>query len=382
MPRAAKKPTSDTAPAAKKVRAPPLSQSDAPRHGIDEALRVAMVISEEYGKAPTRPVDVAAAMELAPAAGHFKTLTGSTVAYGFTEGASQADLISLTPLGLRVVAPQEDGDDVRAKREALLHPRLPREFLERYDGSKLPSQPIGRNVLEGLGCPTEACERTLKLIVDSADALGLLRDNKGAKYVNLKPAGTRPAADDLDADLDDDDDEEVGGTSLGSAPDHGPDSTPELSPPPVQTQANRKVFISHGKNTKIVSQIKDILEFGNYEPVVTVEKESVSKPVPEKVLDDMRACGAAIIHVGTEMKLLDTTGGEVAMLNANVLIEIGAAMMRYGRNFILLVEDGVELPSNLQGLYQVRYTGKELDNPATMKLLKAFNDFKATEPGG
>jgi Predicted nucleotide-binding protein containing TIR-like domain len=338
---------------------------------------VAFVISDEYGKAPTRPVDVAAAMELAPAAGHFKTLTGSTVAYGFTEGASQADLISLTPLGLRVVAPQEEGDDLLAKREALLHPRLPREFLERYDGSKLPSETIGRNVLEGLGCPTEACERTLKLIVDSADALGLLREIKGAKYVNLKPAGTQTAIDGQQSGVD--------AADVETGPDEGEaDSTETISGEPTQTAkaaeapANRKVFISHGKNTKIVAQIKDILEFGNYEPVVTVEKESVSKPVPEKVLDDMRACGAAIIHVGTEMKLLDPTGEEVAMLNANVLIEIGAAMMRYGRNFILLVEDGVELPSNLQGLYQVRYAGTELDNPATMKLLKAFNDFKTS----
>jgi predicted nucleotide-binding protein len=60
-----------------------------------------------------------------------------------------------------------------------------------------------------------------------------------------------------------------------------------------------------------------------------------------------------------------------------VLIEIGAAMMRYGRNFILLVEEGTQLPSNLQGLYEVRYKGDELDYPSTMKLLKAFNEFKS-----
>ena len=53
-----------------------------------------------------------------------------------------------------------------------------------------------------------------------------------------------------------------------------------------------------------------------------------------------------------------------------------AAMTLYGRKFILLVEEGTELPSNLQGLYEVRYSGNELDHRATMKLLKAFNDFK------
>jgi hypothetical protein len=40
------------------------------------------------------------------------------------------------------------------------------------------------------------------------------------------------------------------------------------------------------------------------------------------------------------------------------------------------VEDGTELPSNLQGLYQARYSGGQLTYDATMKLLKTFNEFK------
>jgi hypothetical protein len=70
-------------------------------------------------------------------------------------------------------------------------------------------------------------------------------------------------------------------------------------------------------------------------------------------MDDMRSCSAAIVHVGTELKLLDPQGNEHRILNPNVLIEIGAAMAVYGRRFILLVEGGVTLSSNLQGLYEV-----------------------------
>lgn len=51
-------------------------------------------------------------------------------------------------------------------------------------------------------------------------------------------------------------------------------------------------------------------------------------------------------------------------------------MALYGRRFILLVEKGVSLPSNLQGLYEVRYEGAKLDYEATMKLLRAFNEFR------
>ena len=84
-----------------------------------------------------------------------------------------------------------------------------------------------------------------------------------------------------------------------------------------------------------------------------------------------------MIHVGTEKTITDAEGNEHVLLNENVLIEIGAAMALFGRNFILLVESGTKLPSNLQGLYEVRYEGKTLDGTATMRLLRAFNEFKS-----
>ena len=55
-------------------------------------------------------------------------------------------------------------------------------------------------------------------------------------------------------------------------------------------------------------------------------------------------------------------------------------MALFGRNFILLVEEGVALPANLQGLCECRYSGEELNMPATMKLFKAFNEFTRSQP--
>jgi predicted nucleotide-binding protein len=136
------------------------------------------------------------------------------------------------------------------------------------------------------------------------------------------------------------------------------------------------VFITHGKNRELVDPIKKLLEFGEMVPVVSVERQSVSKPVPEKVMDDMRDCGAAIIHVDADETIVDSAGIEHVMVNPNVLIEIGAAMAFYGRRFILLVRNGVKLPSNLQGLYEVRYEGEAMDSSATIRLLEAIRDIK------
>jgi predicted nucleotide-binding protein len=345
-----------------------------PSYSISEALRVPNALRDEYGKQPTRPLMVAAALNMSPTGGTFRMITGAAVAYGLTDGAAQGDSIGLTSLGKRAVAPTHEGDDRAALREAVLQPRVVREFLEKYDGSKVPSRAIAMNVLEEMNVPGEVTERALDMILENARVAGFLQDINGQEYVNLTGAS-------------------AGGSQLIPEQPEDPPTDPVIPFTPLEDQirtpapivnlgttnsvaTNKRVFVSHGKNSDIVNQIKELLTFGGWEPIVSVEKESVSKPVPDKVMDDMRSCGAGIVHVGSESLLLDKDGHEVKVLNENVLIEIGGAMALYKRNFILLVEKGVTLPSNLQGLYEVRYEGDKLDYESTMKLLKAFNDFK------
>jgi hypothetical protein len=350
-----------------------LSQSDVPAYALDQALKVPLALSENFGKAATRPLRVAEAMNLSPNSSGFRMVCGAAIAYGLTEGGSNADQITLTALGRRIVAPVREGDDRAARREATLRPRVIREFLTRYNGSRFPPEPIGRNVLEEGGVPADRTQAVYALIVDSARSVGFLREVKGQSYVDLEgvampapqeeppaPEVTPPAASDLPT-----------GTPATAAVPAQPGA-----PPAPGTRRTNRVFITHGKNQDIVGQLKEMLTFGGFTPVVAIESETISKPVPDKVLDDMRSCDAAVIHVGEELKVLSPGGKEHRILNQNVLIEIGAAMAFYGRKFILLVEKGVTLPSNLQGLYEVRHEGGRLDYESTMKLLKAFNDFR------
>jgi hypothetical protein len=92
----------------------------------------------------------------------------------------------------------------------------------------------------------------------------------------------------------------------------------------------------------------------------------------------MRGCDTAVIHVCADAVWLDTD--RQPRFGGYVLIEIGAAMALFGRNFVLLVEEGVELPSTLQELCECRYSGDELNMPAAMKLLRAFQDFMRSSP--
>ena len=104
----------------------------------------------------------------------------------------------------------------------------------------------------------------------------------------------------------------------------------------------KRVFVTHGKNRELLPQIKELLEFGQFQPIVSVERESVSKPIPDKVMDDMRSCGAAIIHVDADKEVMTPEGEKEVILNGNVLIEIGGAMALYGRRFILERQPGME----------------------------------------
>lgn len=354
-----------------------LKQSDVPSATLTEALRVPQAIIDHYAGKPTAPLQVAKALNMDPKGSQIRVLSGAALAFGLIEGGAQASVISLTDLSRRILRPKEEGEDILARRESLLRPRIFGDFLRRYDGHPFPRSDIALNVIEELGVPRDKAEEVIERIDVSARSVGFIEEIKGKNYVTLQ--GTEPAA-----------------PLVNSEDTSNPESEPEtlplrgtpVAPPLVQPQGKalataiaddqrrRKVFITHGANRDLVDPIKKLLEFGELVTVVAVEKQSVSKPVPEKVMDDMRGAGAAIIHVDAERTILDNDGAEHVILNPNVLIEIGAAMAFYGRRFILLVRDGVKLPSNLQGLYEVRYSGENLDAVSTIRLLEAIKDIK------
>lgn len=348
-----------------------ISQGEVPAYPLDQALRIAQALVDNYASQPAKPLEVAAAIDMSPSSGPYRTLTGASIAYGLTEGGYNASEISLTDLGRRATAPLIEDDDLAAKREALLKPRVVGDFLRKYSDSPLPPDNIAHNVLGSMGVPQDRVVDVFELIVSGANSLGLLQEIKGKKYVNLDKAPSRAPVSNDYSEPDDDfriDDEKVEAPEVGIVPKVDATAAP---------QPNRKVFITHGKNKEFVEPIKKLLKFGELEAVVSVEKQSVSQPVPDKVMNDMRSCGAAIIHVQGEQVLMDKDAKEHIVLNPNVLIEIGAAMALYGKRFILLVKDGTKLPSNLQGLYEVRYEGDALDGAATIKLLEAINEMKA-----
>lgn len=344
-------------------------QGEVPAMSLDQALRVPSAIFDHYAGREVTPLQLAAGLDMTPSSGPFRTLTGAAVAYGLTDGAYNSAKIKPTPLASKIFRPLTDNDDVEAKRRALLTPRVIGEFLKRYDGNALPRNDIALNVLESIGVPTDRRDDVYRLIVSGARSCGLITELKGKEYVQLTGVAPLPP-----------------GAPIPASAEAEPEESEEFGPAiehvlpaaePTQSQAeNKRVFITHGKNKSLIEPIKKLVAFGELEAVVAVESASVSKPVPDKVMAEMRSCSGAIIHVDAERELIDKDGNVVKVLNENVLIEIGAAMALYGRRFILLVREGVSLPSNLQGLFEVRYTADDLGADKTIELLDAISKLK------
>jgi len=350
-----------------------ISQTDIPSFSLERAIRVPEAIGDNYGFKPSTPLQVAKALEVQPTSSGFKMLTGAAIAYGLTTGGYNADSISITSLGMRIVRPTTEGDDLSAKREALLRPRVIREFLKKYDGAPIPKETIAQNVLTEIGVPQDRTGEVLKLILDGANGVGFLQEIKDRKYVELNNA-VMPQSEETNEEHADEE-SKSSKIAAGFKPEMSDNRQPSSFGKGIDGRA-RKVFITHGKNRALIEPIKKLLSFGELEAVVSVQTQTVSKSVPGKVMEDMRSCGAAIIHVEDERHLVDKEGNEHIVLNDNVLIEIGAAMALFGERFILVVKEGVKLPSNLQGLLILSYKGETLDMEETVKLLEAINDMK------
>jgi predicted nucleotide-binding protein len=359
--------------------------------------RPGRVIRDHYAGKPTSPLFVGKSLNVDPRGSQLKVLSGAAIAFGLIDGGAQAATMGVTDLAKRILRPKEEGADLAAKRESVLKPRVFGDFLKTYDGHPFPRQDIALNVLEEMGVPRAKAEEVLDRIMTSAQSVGFLQQIKDKIYVALQGTQASSIAEGGAAIPGDQEAPSAPETAVledaseKAAPSGNTTRTSSasgtvLAAAIADDERRRRVFITHGTNRDLVEPIKKLLEYGELSPIVSVERQSVSKPVPEKVMDDMRGCGAAIIHVDADRTITDASGQEHVLLNPNVLIEIGAAMAFYGRRFILLVRDGLKLPSNLQGLYEVRYSGATLDANATIKLLEAIKDIKnhvlPTDPPG
>jgi predicted nucleotide-binding protein len=347
-------------------------QSDIPKHSLREALTIPQAITDNFAGDPTSPHQVAIALNVSPTSSGWRSLAGAAVAYGLTKGAHNSKQIALTDLGRRCTAPTEEDDDIRARAEAALKPRVAKQFFGKYDRSKFPADQIAKNVLQqNMNVPADRLDEVLGILKDDGAFVGFVHQTKTGPFVSTEDLSPTPVTIDSDGEV-------ASGGTAESQPESEEDApaAPRAQEPPAlpaeRSTVAFRVFITHGRNKKIVDQVKDILDLYEIQYEIATEEESPAIPVPQKVLTAMRKCQSGIMIVSAD----DDAAAAAGAINNNVLIEIGAAFVLYDQRVVLLWDKQLKVPSNLQGLYRCEFEGGELSFAAGTKLAKAVKGFR------
>jgi len=336
-----------------------------PKNTLKDALRIAQSIHDNNADEPYDRLDLAKSLGFSPGGSIFRTLISSSRRFGLTKGGYVADKISITQLGKSIVSPKSEQEKAESLKQSLLRVNLYKNFFSRFDGHKLPKPEYLQNTLNrDFGIPVSDCGECYDMIIKNAKELGVIVAIKEKEYLKMSELVPVMPKKIKEKEEEEEEEEEITGKEEEEMEEEEEEKRVEKP----------QVFISHSKNKKIVNQIKQILDFGQFEYVIAEERETTAIPIPEKVFGLMRGCDCAIINASADEqeKREDGTYG----INQNVLIEIGAAFLMYNKKVILLVDKRIELPSNLQGLYRCEYEGDELTFNTAMKLQKALSEFR------
>ena len=339
-----------------------------PAFSLRDAIRVGQTIVNNNAGKPTDKLTLAEWLGYSPkASGYFQLLASSSL-YGLTE--YDQDKVKLTPLGESHFYPESENERTNALVSAAKNPHLLASLYNHFESNQIPTLEIAKNTLKRtFKVADEKTELLWQNFINDAQYINAIQDIKGKEYLNLSRIGnnisavslSKPTTEAKNIDESSTDDQDVIETQQGT----------------IKNQVSRfKVFVSHGKNKKILEQIKTTVEYGDLEPIVAIHEETPAVPVSEKVFDAMHKCNAGIINVSADETIKTKEGEEQYRINENVLIEIGAAFVLYKKKVILVVDERISLPSNLQGLYLCRYKGDSLDWDAGMKLQQALLNFK------
>lgn len=278
-----------------------------------------------------------------------------------TKGGPAPGLESCPNRGTNVgiVTPTEVDDDKVALREAALKPTVAAQFYTKYDGSPLPPKNIAQNVLATFSVPTDRTNDVFDLLLENARYVGFLKTIKDKEYIDIGgplngPTTSAPAPTVTEDETGlyvggEDDDTEV------NAP------GPVTSPPPAATHKNA-IFVGHGGNKKPMEQLVKILNEYGIPHKTAIDEANRARPIPQKVADTMRECGAAILVFTADKEHFDKDGNPIWRPSENVSHELGAASVLYGERIVVFKEEGIELPSNFSSVGYISFEKDKLSD--------------------
>lgn len=166
----------------KPTKASAVASADLPRKSLEDALKVAKVIKDEYAGKLATWEDIAKGMGFAATNPNNKYFLWAATAYGIVE-KDQNDQYRLTEIGRKILAPTYEGENREGVIKSIAKPAILGRFYSDYGGSLLPSGDIFRNVLEQkYGIVGNRIDETIQIIQQNAKFADLLEEQPGGKF--------------------------------------------------------------------------------------------------------------------------------------------------------------------------------------------------------
>jgi hypothetical protein len=156
-----------------------IASEDLPKKTLEDSLRIATAIKNNYGKQATWE-QIARAMEVSPTYVDAKYALWSAAAYGVV--AKDGDNYSITETGRKILSPTYEGEDREGVIKAIATPSVLARFYSDYSSSLLPQGDIFKNVLEQrYAIPKDRTDETINLILSNARYGKLLQEQHDGK---------------------------------------------------------------------------------------------------------------------------------------------------------------------------------------------------------
>lgn len=335
-----------------------------PKHTLQEAIEIPIAIQEKNAGRPMKRILLADAVGRKPTSSEFKHFLSSSFKYGLTDGTEKAEYISLTQLGLAITKPKDDKELQESKVRAALIPEIFKKIYTYYKDSKLPSDAFLKNILEReFNIDREWVDDCIITLVANAKYVNILRDVSGSPYIMLDSKETQTVA-----PMDNGKDQDV-----PKKDDYKQDTEDIKQPaavvPAPAADVSKLIFIAHGKNKKPVEQLKGLLDQFHVPFVIAEEEPHSGRPISIKVAQSMQSCSSAIFVFTSDEEYTTTSGDKVFKPSDNVVYELGAASVLYGKKIVIFKEEGVEFASDFKDLGYISFEKDKL-NAKAMDLLR------------
>lgn len=332
------------------------------------------VIQDEASGMSVSRLTLADLLDVSPASSGFRELVASSRLYGYTTGGINSTEFALTDVGQDVTS-EDTGTNIAAMKKGVMNIEPFKTFFDAFSAKKIPAPTAFKEFLvKHAAVPEARAEDCMQHILADARTAGLTRPMKGgAEYIDLAGVPVvMPADEEAEA-------AEAGESIEPQAevePEHitnGNGKVHEVTGNGNGKTRASKIFVG-GRKGKSLDQLMKMLAEYKIPSKLAEDEPNRGRPISEKVADTMRECGAGIIVFTPDVELQDKDGNPVWMPSDNVVHELGAASMEYGKRIVIFREERVTLASNYSDIGHIVFKEGELDAKA-IELFRELVEF-------